>query len=167
MTALLAKAFEQATQLPDMEQNALAKWFVDQLQSKKRWSEAFAESEDVLEKLADEAIAGKTARQDNAVEPRSPMNSFSSTDQFWKRYSTLPSEAKKAGKRNLYALCFGTPIIRVCISNASIRTRPVFSVGIGIHYRAVGCFLTNKEITWFWIGSHAEYDRLVRQLRKS
>ena len=59
MTTLLAKAFEQATQLPDMEQNALAKWLLDELQSEKRWSEAFAESEDVLEKLADEAIAAK------------------------------------------------------------------------------------------------------------
>ncbi len=59
MTALLAKAFEQATQLPDVEQNALAKWLLDELQSEKRWSESFAESEDVLEKLADEAIAAK------------------------------------------------------------------------------------------------------------
>ena len=59
MTALLAKAFEQATQLPDVEQNTLAKWLLDELQSEKRWSESFAESEDVLEKLADEALAAK------------------------------------------------------------------------------------------------------------
>ena len=59
MTALLAKAFEQATQLPDMEQNALAKWLLDELQSEKKWSEAFAESEDVLEQLADEALVAK------------------------------------------------------------------------------------------------------------
>ena len=45
-------------------------------------------------------------------------------------------------------------------------TRPVFSVRIGIHYCAVGV-LDEQEITWFWIGAHAEYDRLVRQLRKS
>ena len=59
MTTLLAKAFEQATQLPDLEQNALAKWLLDELQSEKRWSEAFAESEDVLEKLANEALEAK------------------------------------------------------------------------------------------------------------
>lgn len=59
MTTLLARAFEQATQLPDVEQNALAKWLLDELQSEKRWSEAFAESEDVLGRLADEAIAAK------------------------------------------------------------------------------------------------------------
>lgn len=59
MTTLLAEAFEQATQLPDVEQNALAKWLLDELKSEKSWSEAFAESEDVLDKLADEAIAAK------------------------------------------------------------------------------------------------------------
>ena len=58
-TTLLAKAFEQAAQLPDVEQNALAKWLLDELKSEKKWSEAFAESEDVLKKLADEAIEAK------------------------------------------------------------------------------------------------------------
>jgi hypothetical protein len=31
---------------------------------------------------------------------------------------------------------------------------------VGIHYRALG--LDKPEgIVWFWIGSHAEYDRIV------
>jgi hypothetical protein len=59
MTTLLAKAFEEATQLPDVEQNALAKWLLEELESDRRWSKAFAESEDVLDKLADEAIEAK------------------------------------------------------------------------------------------------------------
>lgn len=59
MTTLLTKAFEQATQLPDLEQNALAKWLLDELQSEKKWSETFAESEDVLDILADEALDAK------------------------------------------------------------------------------------------------------------
>ena len=42
-----------------MEQNALAKWVLDELYSEKAWMKAFAESEDVLEKLADEAIVEK------------------------------------------------------------------------------------------------------------
>ncbi len=56
MTTLLSKAFEQATQLPDVEQNALAKWLLDELDADRDWSKTFAESEDVLDKLADEAI---------------------------------------------------------------------------------------------------------------
>jgi len=35
-----------------------------------------------------------------------------------------------------------------------------FTVRIGDHYRALGK-LTGNTITWVWIGSHADYDRLV------
>jgi hypothetical protein len=59
MTKLLEKAFEEASRLPETEQNALAKWVLDELHSEKAWDKSFAESEDVLEKLADEAIAEK------------------------------------------------------------------------------------------------------------
>ena len=59
MTKLLKKAFEEASRLPEVDQNALAKWVLDELHSEKAWEKSFAESEDVLEKLADEAIAEK------------------------------------------------------------------------------------------------------------
>jgi len=59
MTKLLEKAFKEASRLPEMDQNALAKWFLDELHSERAWAQAFAESEDVLEKLADEAIGEK------------------------------------------------------------------------------------------------------------
>lgn len=59
MTKLLQKAFQEASRLPDLDQNALAKWVLDELQSEREWERAFAESEDVLEKLADAAIAEK------------------------------------------------------------------------------------------------------------
>lgn len=35
-----------------------------------------------------------------------------------------------------------------------------YSVRIGISHRALGT-MTGETITWFWIGSHAEYDKLV------
>jgi hypothetical protein len=56
MTTLLKKAFEEATKLPDVEQNVLAKWLLDELKSEKRWEQSFSESEDVLERLADEPL---------------------------------------------------------------------------------------------------------------
>ena len=34
---------------------------------------------------------------------------------------------------------------------------------ITLGYRAVG-LLEEGEVTWFWIGSHADYDRLLRVL---
>jgi hypothetical protein len=34
---------------------------------------------------------------------------------------------------------------------------------VTLGYRVVG-LLEDDEITWFWIGSHAEYDRLLDKL---
>lgn len=56
MTQLLEKVFAEAGKLSEVEQNALAKWLLNELLSEKRWDKAFAESEEALEELADEAL---------------------------------------------------------------------------------------------------------------
>lgn len=56
MTQLLKKAFAEAENLPKPEQNTLAKWLLNELTSERRWTETFAQSEDLLDRLADEAI---------------------------------------------------------------------------------------------------------------
>ncbi len=56
MTKLLEKAFEEASRLPELEQNALARWLIEEIIAEKKWEKTFAESEDTLDKLADEAI---------------------------------------------------------------------------------------------------------------
>jgi hypothetical protein len=56
MTKLLEKAFEEASKLPELEQNALAKRLLDELVAEKKWEKTFADSEDILSNLADEAI---------------------------------------------------------------------------------------------------------------
>ncbi len=40
---------------------------------------------------------------------------------------------------------------------------PIYSARVGIGYRAVGV-LDGDTIAWFWIGSHANYDRLLDAL---
>ncbi len=56
MTKLLEKAFKEASKLSETEQNALAKWVLEELEADRQWDKAFAATEDVLDKLADEAI---------------------------------------------------------------------------------------------------------------
>lgn len=56
MTKLLEKAFKKASELPEVEQNVLAKWVLEELESEEKWDKTFAGSEDVLEKMADEAL---------------------------------------------------------------------------------------------------------------
>ncbi len=64
MTKLLEKAFQKASSLPVVDQNALAKWLLEELEADKKWELMLAESEDALDKLADKALAahkkGKT-----------------------------------------------------------------------------------------------------------
>ena len=38
---------------------------------------------------------------------------------------------------------------------------PIYSVRISLDYRALG-IMERDEIVWFWIGSHQDYDRLLR-----
>lgn len=57
MTILLERAFKEASKLPEVEQNALAKWVMKELEAEGKWEKAFAGSEDILDKLADEALA--------------------------------------------------------------------------------------------------------------
>lgn len=38
MAKLLEKVFEQASKLPAIEQNALAKWLVKELESERKWN---------------------------------------------------------------------------------------------------------------------------------
>jgi hypothetical protein len=43
-------------------------------------------------------------------------------------------------------------------------SRSLYSARIGLHYRALAT-REGDRIRWFWIGSHADYDRLVRRAR--
>ena len=66
MTRLLEEAFERASELPREEQDKFARFLLAELGAERRWAELFSrpESEEVLERLADEALsehrAGRT-----------------------------------------------------------------------------------------------------------
>ena len=40
---------------------------------------------------------------------------------------------------------------------------PVYSARVGLHYRAL-CIRKSDHYLWFWIGSHAEYDKMLSHL---
>lgn len=42
-------------------------------------------------------------------------------------------------------------------------TRPVFSARIGLDWRAA-CIRSDDTALWFFIGSHADYDKLIKVL---
>ena len=56
MTKQLELTFAEAAKLPPKEQDRLAEWLLTELASDKRWNQLFAESQEVLETLAAEAL---------------------------------------------------------------------------------------------------------------
>lgn len=64
MTELLERAVKKVKTLPDHEQDAIASLILEELEDEIHWDQAFARSQDVLAKLAAEAMtedhAGKT-----------------------------------------------------------------------------------------------------------
>lgn len=91
------------------------------------------------------------------------MNSHT-TEKFRKAFADLPADVQKQA-RQAYRLFIENP------QHPSLRfkpihpSRPIYSARVGIDYRAVG-IKDENEIIWYWVGSHAEYDKLIRQFRK-
>ena len=89
------------------------------------------------------------------------MNS-TTTERFWKCYAVLPAEVRSQAKE-AFGLFLKDPYYPSLHFKRIHSTRPIFSVRISIGYRAVG-IVEGDEITWFWIGSHADCDNLLKRL---
>ncbi len=87
------------------------------------------------------------------------------TGEFWKCHEKLPAEIRKHAKK-AYNFFFRDPYTPALHFKRIHSTRPIFSVRISMDYRAIGIFNEN-EIIWFWIGSHEEYNNLLKKIRKT
>jgi hypothetical protein len=70
MTKLLQRAFEEASKLPEGEQDALGRILLDELASERRWEELFAGSRDLLAELAEQALAEHRAGWTEKLDPK-------------------------------------------------------------------------------------------------
>ena len=68
MTKLLDRAFQEASKLPEIAQNALAKWLMEEMEDEEKWEITFAETEDILERLADEALLSDKQGKTNSLD---------------------------------------------------------------------------------------------------
>lgn len=69
MTVRLKQAFIEVSKFPPTEQDAVADWLLAELESERRWGELFANSQDVLSKLAAEALAEHHSGQTQELDP--------------------------------------------------------------------------------------------------
>jgi hypothetical protein len=83
------------------------------------------------------------------------------TDDFIACFRRVPARIKRLAKKN-YQLWQRDPKHPSIEFKRVGKTSPTYSVRVGIGWRALG-LLEDDTVTWFWIGSHAEYDRLVRK----
>ena len=81
------------------------------------------------------------------------------TRRFWGLFRALPQDIQALAVKN-YRLWRLNP------NHPSLRFRRLqghaerFSIRIGDHYRALAT-RKGETTTWVWVGTHAEYDRLI------
>jgi hypothetical protein len=83
------------------------------------------------------------------------LNHFTSAD-FWQLFRELPQEIQDLARKN-YELLKADP------SHPSLHFKRVgdyWSVRVGRTYRALATEV-DDGLLWGWIGSHAEYDRII------
>jgi hypothetical protein len=76
---------------------------------------------------------------------------------FWEAYTKLPEQVRELADKN-YALLKENP------QHPSLQFKKVgklWSVRVGLRYRALAVEV-DRDLVWFWIGSHADYDAMIR-----
>ncbi len=75
---------------------------------------------------------------------------------FWSCYDALPAAVRTLADKQF-------ELLKQDSRHPSLhfkRVRRFYSVRVGAHYRALAVDAPDG-LLWFWIGSHAEYDRIV------
>lgn len=84
------------------------------------------------------------------------------TAQYWRRLRCLPTPVQRAARR-AYRRFSRDPHHKSLHFKKLNTKNPVWSARISNDYRAVGV-LDGDTIIWFWIGTHSEYDQLIKSL---
>ncbi len=89
------------------------------------------------------------------------MNS-KTTKRFRQAFAELPKSIQRQARQSYkqFSQNPNHPSLRFKKVHA---TDPIYAARIDIDYRTLG-IVDREEIVWFWIGTHAEYDKLLDQL---
>jgi len=75
---------------------------------------------------------------------------------FWRAYHQLPEQVRALADKQFQ-------LLKANPQHPSLHFKRVdrfYSARVGAHYRALAVEVPDG-ILWFWIGSHAEYDRIA------
>ena len=76
---------------------------------------------------------------------------------FWKAYQDLPEQVRVLANRSYEQL-------QLDPQHPSLHFKKVgrfWSVRVGLRYRALAADI-DGDLVWFWVGSHAAYDALIK-----
>lgn len=84
------------------------------------------------------------------------------TPKFWKLYNQLSTDMQKRA-RKAYQTWKTNPRTPGLQFKRISKATPIYSARINNNYRVLGV-LQDDRVTWFWLGDHDEYERLLKQL---
>jgi hypothetical protein len=76
--------------------------------------------------------------------------------QFWRLHRQLPVDVRALADKNFQ-------LLKADPRHPSLHFKKIerlWSVRVGAHYRALGIDRPDG-VVWFWIGSHADYDKML------
>lgn len=79
------------------------------------------------------------------------------TPQFWDQFAKLPESVQKLARKNF-------ELLKQNPKHPSLHFKKVnqfWSARVGISYRALA-IEDEDDFIWVWIGSHSDYDQLLR-----
>lgn len=82
------------------------------------------------------------------------------TDQFWDIFRTLPQHIRKQAQEAHRQFDRDTSYPGLNFEEVDAR-RHLWSARVTRGYRVLG-IREGDDITWFWIGSHSAYDKLIK-----
>ncbi len=78
---------------------------------------------------------------------------------FWNYYRHLPKSIQQIADKNF-------DLLKVDTKHPSLHLKKLpkdfWSVRVGKGYRALALEMSDGNLAWFWIGTHAEYDKLIK-----
>lgn len=82
---------------------------------------------------------------------------------FWNCYRRLPKSIQQLADKNFDLLKedFRHPSLHLK------RVKDFWSVRVGMKHRALAVEVQEGTLVWFWIGTHGEYDKLVKLRKQS
>ena len=79
-------------------------------------------------------------------------------ESFWNCFDALPQEIQRLARDNF-------ELLKANPQHPSLHFKNIdklWSARVGIHYRALATQVAT-DVIWFWIGTHAEYDAILKR----